>query len=339
MDLSIIIPVYNGAATIGRCLDSIYSQGLEESQYEVICVDDCSTDPSSVTAIENYRYQNNHPSNLILIIHEVNKRQGGARNTGIHNARGKWILFIDADDFFINESIKRLLEVVEIHSHLDLVMFDFATGNGVVYTQESHYTGLSEDIMTGQEFIQCQPVPWIVCCCIYNREHLLNSGILFVENIRFEDADFVIKYIARSRYVCFAPIRVFYYVLHTAQTSDIGNNKEKMDNLLKLEHRIAIAAENERQIDVKTGQTIMKHAILHRYAALKRYLWRLPYNDIKALLKENHYSIKTGDAFVDFTNRNITVTAIALSVLAPLLHIAAALKRFAKGKKSVQDIT
>ena len=57
MDLSIIIPVYNGAATIGRCLDSIYAQGLDEKQYEVICVDDCSPDPFSVAAIDNYKYK------------------------------------------------------------------------------------------------------------------------------------------------------------------------------------------------------------------------------------------------------------------------------------------
>lgn len=326
MELSIVIPVYNGAATIGRCLDSIFSQGLEEEQFEVICVDDCSPDNNSVAAIEKYKYNNVHPSNLILLIHKENKKLGGGRNTGIRIARGKWILFIDVDDLFINGSIKKLLDVVNCNVQLDLVMFDYASGNGVNYIKESYYRGLNESLMTGREFLQCQPVSWTAWCYLYNKEHLVNSGVLFVENFLFEDADFTLKYITKSRLVRFVPIKVIHYVIHSAQISKIGNNKEKIGDLLYLEHRIAIAADSERRIDYKTGQAMMNHAIAHRYATLKRYLWRLPYNDIKALLKENNYSIKTGNALVDFTNRNATITAMILSVLAPLLHLAATLK-------------
>ncbi|MDE6490944.1 MAG: glycosyltransferase [Muribaculaceae bacterium] len=61
MLLSIIIPVYNGAKEIGRCLDSIYSQGADPDSFEVICVDDCSPDPSSVEAVASYRYLNITP--------------------------------------------------------------------------------------------------------------------------------------------------------------------------------------------------------------------------------------------------------------------------------------
>lgn len=326
MELSIIIPVYNGAATIGRCLDSIYAQELAEEQFEVICVDDCSPDKNSVAAIEDYKYNNVHPSNLILFKHDKNKKMGGARNTGIRIARGKWILFIDADDLFINKSVKKLLNVVNCDIQLDLVMFDYASGNGIDYTKESHYKGLIDSLMTGREFLQCQPVSWTVWCYLYNKEHLMNSNISFVENIKFEDADFILRYIAKSRLVRFVPIKVIHYVIHSDQTSKIGNNKEKIGNLLNLERRIAIAADNERGIDYKTGQAMMNHAIVHRYAALRRYLWRLPYNDIKALLKEYKYPIKTGNAFVDFTNRNATIIAIVLSVLAPLLHTASVLK-------------
>ncbi len=55
MELSIIIPVYNAAATLGRALDSIYSQGLDTEDFEVICVDNCSSD-NSVEVLENYRW-------------------------------------------------------------------------------------------------------------------------------------------------------------------------------------------------------------------------------------------------------------------------------------------
>ncbi len=76
MKLSIIIPVYNASATVCRSLDSIYSQGLDPEDFEVICVDDCSTD-NSVEVLRGYCYAGAHPGNLRVVRHLVNKRQGG----------------------------------------------------------------------------------------------------------------------------------------------------------------------------------------------------------------------------------------------------------------------
>lgn len=73
--LSIVIPVLNGSNEINICLDSIYSQGMSPEQFEVICVDDCSTD-STVEVIEDYANRM-QPGNLKIIRHNVNKRQGG----------------------------------------------------------------------------------------------------------------------------------------------------------------------------------------------------------------------------------------------------------------------
>lgn len=73
--LSIVIPVFNGSNEINICLDSIYSQGMSPEQFEVICVDDCSTD-STVEVIEDYANRM-QPGNLKIIRHNVNKRQGG----------------------------------------------------------------------------------------------------------------------------------------------------------------------------------------------------------------------------------------------------------------------
>lgn len=73
--LSIVIPVFNGSNEINICLDSIYSQGMSPEQFEVICVDDCSSD-STVEVIEDYANRM-QPGNLKIIRNNVNKRQGG----------------------------------------------------------------------------------------------------------------------------------------------------------------------------------------------------------------------------------------------------------------------
>ena len=85
--ISFILPVYGVEKYISECLDSIYSQDMPESDYEVICVDDCSPDRSN-EIIRQYQQKHN---NLILIEHKINKMSGGARNTGIRNAKGEYV--------------------------------------------------------------------------------------------------------------------------------------------------------------------------------------------------------------------------------------------------------
>uniref|UniRef100_UPI00131DA3F1 glycosyltransferase family 2 protein n=1 Tax=Thaumasiovibrio occultus TaxID=1891184 RepID=UPI00131DA3F1 len=92
---SVIIPVYNGEDFIRRCLDSIVSQSCSV-EYEVIVVDDASTDN---TAVLLSKYASEFDGYVQVVTHEENKRQGGARNTGLDIARGKYILFLDADDW------------------------------------------------------------------------------------------------------------------------------------------------------------------------------------------------------------------------------------------------
>lgn len=83
---SIVIPVYNGLQHgLPDCLDSIWLQNVDKDLYEVICVDDCSTDNTR----EWLRKQQELHSNLHVVLHDVNKRQGGARNTGMRNALGE----------------------------------------------------------------------------------------------------------------------------------------------------------------------------------------------------------------------------------------------------------
>ena len=162
---------------------------------------------------------------------------------------------------------------------------------------------------------------------IYKRKTLLNSVIEFAEYVRFEDADFVLKYTAFALFARFVPLVLVYYVVQKNETSIIGNDKEKIKEFMMLDYRCAIAAEKERQKDVKTGQAMMKHAVFLRYAALKRYLWRLPYKEIRRILQDYQYPCKSGDALVDFTNQHTDIAAFILTILKPLFYIFVTIKK------------
>ena len=98
-DLSIIIPVYNCENYIENCLQSIINQKLN-MDYEIICINDGSTD-SSLSVMNKIAINNKN----IKIISQKNRGLSGARNTGLNNSKGKYILFVDSDDFICDNSI------------------------------------------------------------------------------------------------------------------------------------------------------------------------------------------------------------------------------------------
>ena len=99
--ISIIIPVYNVEKYIVQCINSTLHQDLSENEYEILIIDDESPD-QSVDLIKKQFY--NIPS--IKIISQKNKGLGGARNTGIKNASGEYLLFLDSDDFLLPNVLK-----------------------------------------------------------------------------------------------------------------------------------------------------------------------------------------------------------------------------------------
>ena len=100
--VSIIVPVYNVEKYISRCLNSLINQTLDD--IEIICVNDCSTDNSFET-VKEYAVKD---SRFVLIEHEINQGLGSARNSGIGIASGKYIIFIDSDDYIDTDYCEKL---------------------------------------------------------------------------------------------------------------------------------------------------------------------------------------------------------------------------------------
>ena len=107
MKLSIIVPVYNMAAggKLNYCLDSLINQTIED--YEIIAVDDCSTDDSLEILRE---YERKYDKIVKVIASPVNRKQGGAKNLGLKEAKGEWIGFIDSDDWITADYYQKLLK-------------------------------------------------------------------------------------------------------------------------------------------------------------------------------------------------------------------------------------
>ena len=122
--LTVVIPVYNAQDYLGHCLDSILGQSLAE--VEVICVYDGSAD-DSVKIIEGYAKQDNR----VILLKQENSYAGAARNHGMASARGKWITFIDADDFITPTGLEELYNLCEKND------LDYIKCSSFLYDNES----------------------------------------------------------------------------------------------------------------------------------------------------------------------------------------------------------
>jgi len=102
--LSIIVPVYNVEEYLAHCIDSLLDQGLSEKQYEIILVNDGSTDNSPAIC---QSYVDKYP--FIHCYSQKNQGLSGARNTGMKHVKGKYVQFVDSDDFLQPTVLRRCL--------------------------------------------------------------------------------------------------------------------------------------------------------------------------------------------------------------------------------------
>jgi glycosyltransferase involved in cell wall biosynthesis len=221
--LSFIVPFYNVALYIEECIRSLYAQDIPWEEYEVICVDDCSPDGSRAI-IE--RLQKEYPTLKILTTPE-NLRQGGARNVGLDIAQGRYIWFVDSDDYIQSNCLQKLLTQAE-EENLDILDFDFASDTNQ-QTFRKNDQSFDMGPCTCADYVFCANYggrwSWrcsCVCGGLIRRE--LISDLRFREKVQYEDNDFALTMYARAKRVHHITDKPYYYrvvsnsTVHTCTT-------------------------------------------------------------------------------------------------------------------------
>ena len=204
---SIIIPVYNGCSYgLEKCLDSIWSQPLDHSFYEVICVDDCSTDHTR----EWLHAQDQQHDNLIIVENEKNLRQGGARNRGFLKAKGKYIVLIDQDDYYHPGAIKQVFDHLQ-QSDLEVLIVDCAYQTPGKESNKLQHNFPHHEMMTGDEIIEKNTIPYAPWKFIFLKSLVMRENIFFEENERIEDVDWVHLLVHHAKRVQYQPILFIHY--------------------------------------------------------------------------------------------------------------------------------
>ena len=191
LKLSFILPCYNVAPYIGRCIESIEHQNIPQSEYEVICVDDCSTDDTIQKITE---YQAKYP-NVQLICHTENKTAGGARNTGMNTAKGKYLWFVDPDDMICPDVLKQLYEHIT-SVKAELLFFNFYMSKESGERVKSDEMASTDGVVAGMPFVmQFAPKGLSKFTCIYNllfeKEFVHKQKIYYPEIRAGQDVVFI----------------------------------------------------------------------------------------------------------------------------------------------------
>ena len=196
MRFSVIIPAYNAEKEIEKSIKSVLNQNYND--YEVIVIDDFSTDKTR-EIVKKYK-------DVKLINHSKNLKAGGARNTGIKNAVGDYIVFLDSDDeLFSNDVLQKIEKNIKINNGPDIVYLGFlSTGNsfrGAYIPNET--SSIKYNRIKDWKFAKV----WDVC---WKKEYLDNNNIRFVESRFFEDFLFYYEGVFKSTsysYTDFVSIR------------------------------------------------------------------------------------------------------------------------------------
>ena len=211
MDLSIVVPVYNVEKYVRTCIESIFKQGLDEKCFEVIIVNDGSTDRSLEVITDIISQHSN-----IVVINQENQGLSVARNNGIAAAKGEYILMPDSDDILIENSLAPLLEI-STDTKADLVVADFFTMTNEEILSFSKKEFMQPEIqlkkVTGKQIYLevLNPNHCYVWRTLYRREFLIKQGLTFYPGIRYQDIPFTHEcYLKANNCIC-TNIRLIIY--------------------------------------------------------------------------------------------------------------------------------
>lgn len=227
--ISIIIPVYNAESYIKKCIDSILSQ--KYNNFEIIIVDDGSTD-SSLSIIKKYETKN------IKIVSKQNEGVSIARNTGLEKATGKYVFFVDSDDYLEKDCLESAIKYM-LDKNLDILKFSyvkelnkykrqnkFTVPTNKVY-QQTNYKQLYKYILSTNDFCN-------IWNCIMKKEIL--KDIKFDTKITFgEDFIFFVEAFLKSKRIMFINEVFYHYTVNnnsiTHKFNFFKNKKILLDGL------------------------------------------------------------------------------------------------------------
>ncbi len=216
--VSFVITNYNLPVNLlSKCIDSVLALSLRPYEREIILVDDGS-DLSPINDLVTYGDE---------IIY-VRQKHGGvsiARNTGIQMARGRYLQFIDGDDYLMQAPYEHCLDIVRYSQDIDVVLFNFTHSES---QQEATYN--DSEKMRGSDYMRNHNIQGSVCSCLFRKA--ARGSLMFTPGIQYgEDEEFTPQLLLRADCICVTDAKAYFYRTHEASSTHQADTNSKLQRL------------------------------------------------------------------------------------------------------------
>lgn len=277
--LSIIVPVFRVEKYLNACMESLLHQGFSPQEYEIILVDDGSDDNCPVICDQ---YAAQYPQ--VRVIHQQNKGLSGARNTGVHAAKGTYLCFVDSDDIIEHHGYKSMVEIALKHD-LDTIKFAYALVKNGKITPCANTRRADSTIHTGLQFLDTKmDAQCFSCLYLVRTDFLLKTNIQFIEGIIYEDIDWTPRMLLQVQRMMEVNTCVYNYIVHDGSITRPRSTEgwEKLVNsYLKILERLqqtATSAPTCQWFDSMSSSTVSSILTIvskHLYSERKEYIKRI----------------------------------------------------------------
>lgn len=277
--ISFIIPVYNVEAYLEKCVLSIIEQA--PFPIEIIIVDDGSTDDSSkIAKTFSLNYKN------IKYFYKENGGLGSARNFGLNKATGRYVSFVDSDDYLSKDFCKVIHPLLS--KNYDIIRFNFS--KIIDHKIIDEYEQSFDDIPSLKRGVLCDIIGNQVCKNIFKRSLVSNTN--FKENVLYEDLYWTYTIYYKTDNIIAINNCLYCYYMRQSSISHSGKKQKIANDVFYAfleKTRFANCLQDKIAIDVLTKKTI-NHALTNMLYAKKR---SLSYIDSKNFIKKNKSYIES----------------------------------------------
>lgn len=279
--LSIIVPVFNTSMYLDRCLNSLVNQTL--TNYEIIAVNDASTDNSLEILLE---FQKKHQSFFKVINLKQNIKQGGAKNRGIEQAKGKYIAFVDSDDWIDETMFEKMISIAE-KNNSDVVDCDYYETDG---NYKKKIISLNSDFKQDEVNLKRQFIlsSGRMVTKIYRKTLFTENNLVFTENVFYEDNELAPLLLYYAKKVTKLNDFLYFYYVKNESTTRSKNNFSFFDRLTTAKNFLT-------KFESLSDYYLYKNEV--EYVFIKLYFVNtafgvvnmfnpLPYNELKIVFEE-----------------------------------------------------
>lgn len=212
--ISIIIPIYNVEPYVEKCLQSVANQTFN-GEMECLLIDDCGQD-KSMTIAQRFVEDYNGSIKFRILHHNNNRGLSAARNTGLDNAEGKWIYFLDSDDWITSNCIELIMNAVKRHPNTDAVYAGTNVINGKhewADYENRYLPEYSEDPWwINTTLLKRNVLGMTAWNKLFKRELIEKSHLRFIEGIKHEDEIWNLQLSQKINSICILKKNTYFYL-------------------------------------------------------------------------------------------------------------------------------